>query len=302
MTGKPVDEDEEVKGYQRGENDFVMLEEDEIDAVALESTRTIDISTFVGKPSIDWVWYDRPHYLFPDDPVGEQAFSVIRDAMPKTKTVAISRLVLYRRERAVMLEPRDKGIVLWTLRYGDEVRDPEPYFAGVDGAPPAPKTLSLVTALIDKGTKPWSPEMVRTRCRIACSTSSRQRRRTGRRRRPKPIRSEARKSSTSWTRCGRASAQRAPLASAEAAASQLALRWAVRAVDIGLLLRGRRLLALLPPLAFSLDVEAAVRLPTPGASAQRVHQIDHIRSGRRFAGGKRPPLELARTTSAKASS
>ena len=160
VTGKPVDENEEVKGYERGDNDFVVLEDDELEAVALESTRTIDISTFVGKDTIDWVWFDRPHYLFPDDPVGEQAFSVIRDAMAETKTVAVSRLVLYRRERAVMLEPRDKGIVLWTLRYGEEVRDPEPYFASVDSGPPAPKMLSLVTTLIDKGTKPWDPEMV----------------------------------------------------------------------------------------------------------------------------------------------
>ena len=160
VTGKPVDENEEVKGYERGDNDFVVLEDDELEAVALESTRTIDISTFVGKDTIDWVWFDRPHYLFPDDPVGEQAFSVIRDAMAETKTVAVSRLVLYRRERAVMLEPRDKGIVLWTLRYGEEVRDPEPYFTSVDSGPPAPKMLSLVTSLIDKGTKPWDPDMV----------------------------------------------------------------------------------------------------------------------------------------------
>jgi len=159
-TGKTVDEDDEVKGYERGENDFVVLEDEEIDAVALESTRTIDISTFVAKHSIDWIWCDRPHYLFPDDPVGEQAFSVIRDAMAATETVAVSRLVLYRRERAVMLEPRDKGIVLWTLRYGDEVRDPEAYFADVDGVSPESKMLSLVTDLIDKGTKPWSPKMV----------------------------------------------------------------------------------------------------------------------------------------------
>jgi DNA end-binding protein Ku len=160
VTGKPVAETDEVKGYQRGDDDFVVLEDDEIDAVALESTKTIDISTFVAKDTIDWVWCDKPHYLFPDDEVGEQAFSVIRDAMAETKTVAISRLVLYRRERAVMLEPRDKGIVLWTLRYGDEVRDPKSYFADVGSELPAPKMLGLVTALIDKGTKPWSAELV----------------------------------------------------------------------------------------------------------------------------------------------
>ena len=133
-TNKPVDEDDEVKGYERGENDYVMLEDDELESIALESTRTIDIDMFVPKETIDWIWYDRPHYLTPDDPVGEEAFSVIRDAMAVTGTVGISRLVLYRRERAVMLEPRDRGIVVWTLRYGDEVRDPKLYFGGASAA------------------------------------------------------------------------------------------------------------------------------------------------------------------------
>ena len=159
-TEKPVDEEDEVKGYERGENDYVILEDEELEAVALESTRTIDIETFVPKESIEWIWYDRPHYLMPDDPVGEEAFSVIRDAMSATETVGISRLVLYRRERAVMLEPRDRGIVLWTLRYGDEVRDPETYFADIKTQKLDPKLVSLVTTLIDERTKPWDSAMV----------------------------------------------------------------------------------------------------------------------------------------------
>jgi DNA end-binding protein Ku len=160
VTKRPVDEDDEVKGYQRGDEDYVTLEDEEIEAVALESTRTIDIETFVPKDSIEWIWYDKSHYLVPDDPVGEQAFSVIRDAMQKTGTVAISRLVLYRRERAVMLEPRDRGIVLWTLRYGDELRDPKAYFGDVKPARPDAKLMSLVTRLIDERSKPWDPAMV----------------------------------------------------------------------------------------------------------------------------------------------
>jgi DNA end-binding protein Ku len=159
-TGKPVDEDDEVMGYPRGENDFVLLEEEELDAVALESTRTIDIETFAARDSIEWVWYDKPHYLTPDDPVGEEAFSVIRDAMESTKTVGIARLVMYRRERAVMLEPRDAGIVLWTLRYGDEVRDPKEYFAKISDAKIDPKLMTLVTRLIEEKSRPWDPNMV----------------------------------------------------------------------------------------------------------------------------------------------
>ena len=160
VSEKPVDEDDEVKGYERGENDYVMLEDDEIDAVALESTRTIDIEMFVPRDSIEWIWYDKPHYLTPNDPVGEEAFSVIRDAMASTKTVGISRLVMYRRERAVMLEPRDNGIVLWTLRYGDEVRPEAEYFNDNDKDKPDSELMGLVTKLIEARTKPWDPAMV----------------------------------------------------------------------------------------------------------------------------------------------
>ncbi|WP_119256486.1 Ku protein [Shinella zoogloeoides] len=159
VTGKAVNEDDEVKGYPRGEDDYVMLEDEEIEAVALESTRTIDIESFVPRESIEWIWYDSPHYLVPNDTVGEEAFSVIREAMAATGTVGISRLVLYRRERAVMLEPRGKGIVLWTLRYGDEVRDEKDYFAGLKDAKPESKALSLVKTLIKERTKDWDPKM-----------------------------------------------------------------------------------------------------------------------------------------------
>jgi len=160
VSGKPVDEDDEVKGYQRGEDEYVLLEDDEIDAVALESTRTIDIEMFVPRESIDWIWYDKPHYLTPDDPVGEEAFSVIREGMEATGRVGISRLVMYRRERAVMLEPRGRGIVLWTLRYGDEVRDRDGYFGDIPNGGTDSQLMTLVKTLIDERTKSWDPKMV----------------------------------------------------------------------------------------------------------------------------------------------
>jgi DNA end-binding protein Ku len=159
-TEKPLDEGDEVKGYERGEGDYVMLEEDELESVALESTRTIDVDMFVPKESIDWVWYDSPYYLTPDGEVGEEAYSVIRDAMAATEMVGISRLVLNGRERAVMLEPRDLGTVAWTLRFGDEVRDPNLYFGDIKSEKHDPKLTSLVATLIDEKTRPWSPSMV----------------------------------------------------------------------------------------------------------------------------------------------
>jgi DNA end-binding protein Ku len=159
VSEKPVAEDDEVKGYERGEDEYVLLEDEELEAVALESTRTIDIDMFVGADTISWIWLDKAHYLTPDDPVGEEAFSVIRDAMEATHTVGISRLVMYRRERAVMLEPRGKGIVVWTLRYGDEVRKPEDYFGGIGETKADPKLMKLATTLIKERVKPWEPHM-----------------------------------------------------------------------------------------------------------------------------------------------
>jgi DNA end-binding protein Ku len=161
VTGRAVDDGDQVKGYPRGEDDYVLLEDDELEAVALESTRTIDVETFVEADSIDATWLDSPHYLKPDDRIGEEAFSVIREAMTSTGTVGLSRLVLYRRERAVMLESRDKGIILWTLRYGDEIRDPKDYFTAAGRHEFDPKTLKAVTSLIDERRGPWSPALVR---------------------------------------------------------------------------------------------------------------------------------------------
>lgn len=160
VTGKEVKEEDEVKGYQRGENDYIILEDAELENVALDSTKTIDIDVFAPHDSVEWIWLDTPYYLSPNDPVGQEAFSVIRDAMAAENMVGISRLVISRRERAVMLEARGKGIVLWTLRYGDEVRDEEPYFGAIDDAPSDSKVMPLIQQLIKKQTHHWDSKLV----------------------------------------------------------------------------------------------------------------------------------------------
>ncbi|MFA1622115.1 Ku protein [Rhizobium mongolense] len=159
VTGKPVKDENEAKGYARGENDYIILTDDDLDTVALETVRTIDIEKFVPQDSIEWVYLEKPHYLMPDDPVGHEAFAVIRDAMEADKVVGVSRLVIGRRERAVVLEPRGEGIVLWTLRFGDEVRPEESYFEDIDEEAD-PDLIPLVRQLIKQKTKKWSPAMV----------------------------------------------------------------------------------------------------------------------------------------------
>ncbi|MBV9287610.1 MAG: Ku protein, partial [Hyphomicrobiales bacterium] len=160
-SGKPVAEDDEARGYARDETHVVVLEDDELEAVRLESVRAIDIERFVPADSLDWMWYETPYYLTPDDPVGVEAYCVIRDAMRSTGTVGVSRLVLHRRERAVLLKPRGQGIELWTLRYGEETRSPRDVFDGLEDVEPDPALVDLVLRLIAQRKRRWSPDLAR---------------------------------------------------------------------------------------------------------------------------------------------
>lgn len=184
VTEAPLEDDDAAKGFARGENDFLILEDEELDAVQLESTKTIDIDVFVPADEVGWIWYDKPHYLAPDGKVGEEAFGVIRDAMASTKTVGIARLVMYQRERAVLLKPRESGMVVWTLHYGDEVRDPDAYFPRSENAGDA-KAQKLVQQLIEQRTSKWDPAMVRdpVQDRLLDIIASKK---TGRAKRPAP--------------------------------------------------------------------------------------------------------------------
>jgi DNA end-binding protein Ku len=135
------------RGYAKGEDDYVNLTEDDLDAVALDTVKTIDVEKFVAADGIEWIYLERPHYLMPESEGGNEAFAVIRDAMKSDKVVGISRLVMGRRERAVVLEPRDDGIVLWTLRFGDEVRPETEYFENID-EDAEPELIPLMQKLI----------------------------------------------------------------------------------------------------------------------------------------------------------
>lgn len=159
ITEAPLEDADAVRGFARGENDYLILEDTELEAVQLETTKTIDIDVFVPTDHVGWIWYDKPHYLVPDGKVSEEAFGVIRDAMVSTSTVGIARLVLYNRERAVLLKPRETGMVVWTLHYGNEVRDRGLYFPHSDTDSP-PDVKKLVQQLITQRTKNWDPAMV----------------------------------------------------------------------------------------------------------------------------------------------
>ena len=161
VSGKTVDDDDQAKAYAKGEDDYVILEEEDLDAVQLESARTIDIDEFVEADTIEWVYYDSPYFVVPADEVGEEAFTVIREAMAEADVVGISRLVMGGRERAVMLQPWDNGIILWTLRFGDEVRDEDEYWKSVKADKADPKMLSMVEEIIADRTTTWTESMVK---------------------------------------------------------------------------------------------------------------------------------------------
>ena len=127
-TGDVVENESKIKGYEVDDGRYVLLEEEELDEVALESTHTIDIESFVERSAVDEIYLDESFYLVPDDEVAYEAFAVIREAMKKKDMVGLGRVVTHRRERLLMLRPRGKGIVATALRYKSEVRNEDTYF------------------------------------------------------------------------------------------------------------------------------------------------------------------------------
>ncbi|BBK41127.1 non-homologous end joining protein Ku [Allostella vacuolata] len=130
-TGEVVERDEQAKGYEVGDGRFVVLEQAEIDAVIPASTRTIEVEAFVPEAEFDPVFVDRPYYLAPTDRISREAFAVIRAAMESRKVVGIGRTVLFRRDRSILLCPRESGFVASTLHFDYEVRAAEAIFAEV---------------------------------------------------------------------------------------------------------------------------------------------------------------------------
>src|SRR5262245_10963972 len=128
QTGEPVESENQAKGYEVAKGEYLMIEDDELKAVQLESNHTIDIERFVPRAEIDELYLDAPYYMAPPARVGEEAFAVIRDAMRAEKVAGLARVVLFRRERLVMLEPRAKGITATSLHFANEVHAADAYF------------------------------------------------------------------------------------------------------------------------------------------------------------------------------
>lgn len=127
-TGKPVEREDQVKGYEVSQGEYVVFEPDEIASVVPESDKTLKVDRFIPCGAIDDVYFDRPYYLAPSDAVGMQAFNLIRDGMKKQKVAALAQTVLFRRVRTVLIRAHDKGLIATTLNFDYEVRSSDEAF------------------------------------------------------------------------------------------------------------------------------------------------------------------------------
>jgi len=153
----PVERTDLVKGYEYEKDNYIVLTQDEIDEVKLESTRTIDIERFVDAADIDRLYWDNPYYLVPDGKLALDAFAVIREAMSKTKKIALARLVMHQRERLLGIEPRDKGLVCWSLRSANEVRDSADFFDDIPAGKGDKEMVAIADKIIEQKEGPFDP-------------------------------------------------------------------------------------------------------------------------------------------------
>jgi len=152
-----IDTDDIVKGYEVDKGDYVLLDQDEIDAVKLESKKTLELTQFVDASEIDVLYYERPYFVVPADDLAEEAFIVLREALRQAKKVGLGQLAMRGREYVVSLKPCGRGMVLETLRYADEVNKAQGYFRDIPDDKPDADLLDLATTLIDKKTADFDP-------------------------------------------------------------------------------------------------------------------------------------------------
>lgn len=155
--GGEVDRKTLVRGYEFEKDRYLLLTNEEIKSVRLESTGTIDIERFVDGAGIDRIWWNDPYYLAPDGKAALDAYGVIRDAMQKSGKVALGRVVIGTRERLLAIEPRGEGMVATTLRSHDEVRDAAPLFESIPHRKSDPKMLAIAEQIIEQASGPFDP-------------------------------------------------------------------------------------------------------------------------------------------------
>jgi DNA end-binding protein Ku len=162
-TGDAVPREDIARGYEVAKGQYLIVEDEELDAVQIESTRTIEIDQFVPKSEIDERYIDSPYYLAPDGKVGQDAFAVIRDTIAKLDMVALGRVVLTRREHVIALEPKGRGLMGLTLRYPYEVRDEASYFEDIPDLKLPQEMLDLASHIVNTKSGHFDPSLFQDR-------------------------------------------------------------------------------------------------------------------------------------------
>jgi DNA end-binding protein Ku len=157
-TGEEVEAESIVMGYEVSKGHYVEIAKDELEAIAIESTHTIEIDQFVVRNEIDDLYLNIPYYITPDGEVGRQAYIVIRDAMKKEGVVALGRVIFTTREHVIAIEPRDKGLLGVTLRYPYEIRKEQDYFGDLADEKVPKQMLELATHIIATKAGQFQPE------------------------------------------------------------------------------------------------------------------------------------------------
>ena len=154
----PVDRDEIVKGYEVSKGHYVLLDPEEIESVKLESRKTLDLVQFVDDDGIDPMYFEKPYYVVPADDLAEEAYVVLRDALRAAKKVGIGQLAMRGQEYVVALKPLDRGLVLETLRYADEVNKSSGFFRDIGDHTPDPDLLDMASMLIERKAGEFDPK------------------------------------------------------------------------------------------------------------------------------------------------
>lgn len=159
----PIERSDLVKGYEVSKDEYVLFDDADFEKVKLESTRTISIDQFVDEDEIDRLYWDDPFYVVPEKGVGAEAFAVIRDAMKAAGKIAIGGLVLRNRERQLALEVRGKGLIAYTLRPHEEVRDADDYFDDIPTVKPDKDMVEIATRIIGQKDADFDPTRFKDR-------------------------------------------------------------------------------------------------------------------------------------------
>lgn len=156
--GDEVPAEEIARGYEVGKGRYVILDDEELESLKLDSRHTIDLVQFCEADDIDAIYYDRPYFLTPDGDLAEEAFCVIRDALRAARKVALGQVVLSGKEKLVTLKPCGNGMLLETLRYAEELREAEGYFEDISVERGDPDQVAMAKQLIESRTRPFEPE------------------------------------------------------------------------------------------------------------------------------------------------